>query len=923
MTASDSRPGGSAVRLPERWASIRAVAEGALALAPGERAAFLNNACGSDAGLRDRAERLILACERAAQSTEFLAEPASAFAGPILALISRDVEAPDRESAAQLDTPAAAARNRAALDVVRCALADRYTIERELGGGGMATVYLASDLRHGRQVAVKVLQPELRASVRADRFLREIRLCARLTHPHILPLHDSGVGAPEVGGEGLLYYVMPFVEGESLRQRLARERQLPILAVVRLLREVAGALAYAHRHGIIHRDIKPENILLEDGHAVVADFGIARAVSRARESPDADDGAATLTQAGMLLGTPAYMAPEQALGDASADHRMDLYALGVVVYESLVGQHPFGVGSPRALVTAHLTESPRPLGERRPGTPPALAELVMQLLEKDPAHRPGTAEEVLRALDAMLAPPIATPGIPAVPATVPGSRRATLIAGVAFLIAVAAGGYVVWWQRVPVSGPAERATAARPAMVATHASIAVLPFVNTSGDPANEPFSDGLTDELISALGQVAGLKVAGRTSAFALKGRDLSVRAVGDTLGVTTVLEGSVRRVGDQLKIGVQLVSASDGAVLWSGIFDRELRDIFAVQEEIARAIIDALRVRLAGGEGARLAHRPTQDPEAYELYLRGRYLWTTRTHQGMEQALGYFQRAVERDPKYALAYVGLADAHVNLANYDFIPGGEALPRARAAAAQAVALDPTLAEAHASQGFVLASLREFAAAETALRRAIDLQPNYAWAHHFYSLLLAMLGRMDESGAENRRTLELDPLAPSPNAHRGVLLCAKGDYIGARRQLERTLSMTPTFPLALYYLGIVHATERRYEEAIPTLEGARERAPGFPGVAAALAYSYRGAGRHAAAEAVLSELRAQPERARARANVALSYAVLGEPDAAFPLLTQVEWDVPSLIELRADPLLAELRADPRYRRLLRTIGLRP
>lgn len=541
--------------------------------------------------------------------------------------------------------------------------------------------------------------------------------------------------------------------------------------------------------------------------------------------------------------------------------------------------------------------------------------------------------------EAAIAPalPDGVPDTSAIPATLgdttpaghvaPRRRRGRYVAGVAVTCLFALAAFIVAHVSdvagIRNGNAGEASAVSRVAARDSQQSVAVLAFANTTGDPKNEPFSDGLTDELIGALGKITGLKVAGRTSAFALKGRGLSVRAIGDTLGVANVLEGSVRRAGDRLKVTVQLVSARDNAVLWSETYDRELKDVFAVQEEITRAIVNTLRVRLSGHEGVRIGYHPTDDMQAYELYLRGRSLWTTRTQEGMEEALGYFQRAIERDPAYAKAYVGLADAYVNLSNYNYISLGEALPRARAAAARAVALDPTLAEAHASQGFVLASLEDFGAAEASFRRAIELQPNYAWAHHYYAMLLVMLGRVDDAREENRRTLELDPLSPPANAHRGVILAATGEYGQAQLQLERTLTLAPTFPLTLSWLGVIYAASGRTAEAIPMLEKARAQAPGFPGVTAGLVYAYRRAGRQSDAASALSELRRKPEGGRARVNIALSYAVLGETDTAFRLLQGVDWDVPSLIDLRADPLLARLRSDPRYPGLLLAKGLKP
>jgi serine/threonine-protein kinase len=453
-------------------------------------------------------------------------------------------------------------------------------------------------------------------------------------------------------------------------------------------------------------------------------------------------------------------------------------------------------------------------------------------------------------------------------------------------------------------------------------SVAVLPFTNSSGDPAGESFSDGLTDELIDALGRVAGLKVAGRTSVFALKGKALDIHTIGDTLGVGSVLEGSVRRSGQRLKVSVRLVNVADNKVLWTSSYDRELKDVFAVQEEMARAIVGALSTQLAASSAnVQLVDRPTTDLAAYDLYLQAQFYSTRASEDGLQRAIGLDERAIERDPKYALAYAGLAEAYVKMTNFDFMSGADALPRARAAAERAVALDDRLAAAQASYGIVLASQREFAPADAAFRRAIALQPSYLWAHHFYSMLLVVLGNPGQATEQNRLALESDRLAPAANAHRAVLYCLAGDYEAARRQLQRTLSLAPGFQLALYYLGIVEATEGRYDEAIAALQQAHQRSPGFPGVSAGLVYVYRRTGRQRDADAVLTELRAMPDSPRARINGGFAHAVVGELDEAFGTFDRAEWDVPTLIELRVDPLLAAMRADSRYARLLAKLHL--
>jgi serine/threonine-protein kinase len=904
----------------QRWLEIKETATDVLELPSEERAAYLKTACGEDDALRDSVERLVQACERAANMAGFLGEPAAAFAAPMLAAM-RAGDSRDGSSVARTALGGEVAER--LTSALRLALAERYTVEREVGRGGMASVFAAHDLRHDRRVAIKVLQPELGMSLSGERFLREIRVTAGLTHPHILPLHDSGEAA------GLLYYVMPFVEGESLRQRLARDRQLPVDVIVRIAREVASALAYAHRRGIVHRDIKPENILLSDDHAIVADFGIARALRQARATTEREaDPTATLTGAGMSLGTPAYMAPEQALGDKATDHRADLYALGVVAYEALAGTHPFGHRTAVAMIAAHLTERPAPLLDTRPDVPDGLAQLVMQLLAKDPATRPPTADAVLQGLDEISTTSNVRERAARARPAVPAKRWHPTAIGLGILLMLASLGGYGWLRRrggAPVVvGATNAASALAPSLrgAAPSSSVAVLPFSNSGGDSASESFAFGLTDELIDALGRVAGLKVAGRTSVFALSGRKLDVHTIGDTLGVRTVLEGSVRQSGQRLKVSARLVSAADNAVLWTSSYDRELKDVFAVQEEIARAIVGALSTQLAANSAnVPLVDHSTSDMGAYELYLQGRFNLNKRSREGLQRAIGFFQRAIEQDPKYALAYVGLSDAYVNMSNFDFMSSAEALPRARAAAERAVAMDDHLAAAQASYGFVLAAQRVFAPADSAFRRAIALQPSYVWAHHFYSMLLIVVGRPSQAIEENRLALESDRLAPPANAQRGVLYCMAGDYESARRQLQRTLVLAPGFQLALYYLGLTEAADGRYDEAIAALQQARQRSPGFPGVSAALVYVYRRSGRQQEADAIQSELNATPDSPRARINQGLAHAVVGELDQAFAVLDRVEWDVPSLIELRVDPLLGAMRSDVRFSRLLASLHL--
>lgn len=451
-------------------------------------------------------------------------------------------------------------------------------------------------------------------------------------------------------------------------------------------------------------------------------------------------------------------------------------------------------------------------------------------------------------------------------------------------------------------------------------SIAVMPFRVSGEDPRSEHLARSLTDELIGALGRVQGLRVAARTSTLALDGRGLDAIAIADSLGVATVLEGSVRRTRDRVQVTVRLVNVRDEGVVWAKTYDREVRDVFAVQNEIARAIARAVNGGSAGEDAAVLVGRPTDDLEAYDLYLRARHTWTLPQRERLEQAVIFYGRAVERDPTFAVAYAGLAEAYANLGSYAYLPSDQALARANLAAERALQLDPRLAEAHAAHGFVLTSEQEFEAAEAAFRRAIALNPSYVWAHHHYSLLLMMLGRTDEAFEHNRQALLLDPLSLPANATRGIILSQQMKYVAARVELERALLLDRDYLLTLFYLGAIRAAEGAYEEALPLLEAAALRAPAFTGVPGALAYVYDRTGRKPAADSILARLQHAAVDDRSRANLAFAYAVRGRMDLAFPILQRVRWDKPSVIELRADPLLGALRADPRYRQLIRQIG---
>lgn len=531
-------------------------------------------------------------------------------------------------------------------DELQATLAGTYRIERELGGGGMSRVFFARELALDRDVVIKVLPPETAGTVSAERFNREIRLAAQLQHAHIVPLLSAGTSA------GLPFYTMPLVQGETLRARLARDGALPVADAMKIIRDVATALAYAQDHGIVHRDIKPENILLTQHDALVTDFGVAKALQASR-SDVAITAGAPLTSGGIALGTPAYMAPEQALGDPAVDHRADLYALGIVAYEMLTGHTPFPGRSMQQLLAAHATEAPVAITTERPAVPVLLASLVMQCLEKRPADRPQAASAVVQAIDgiSLIGPMVSTPSPSA------GERRwvLPLVAAItAVVLGTAAWTWRTWSQRDPPG--TTRDALAR--------SIAVLPFENSSGDSSMAFFADGMSDELSTALSRVPGVRVAARASTQAFNGTRLTPRDIGGRLHVETLLYGNVRRSGNRLRVWTQLVSTSTEQSIWTATYDTTLSDVFDLQDRLARTIVDTLRINLGGvssGTTIALAPRGTTDLQAYDDYLKGHF-YATRKDASMLRAIEYFKRAIERDPSFARAHAALAGQYTKL---------------------------------------------------------------------------------------------------------------------------------------------------------------------------------------------------------------------------------------------------------------------
>lgn len=735
-------------------------------------------------------------------------------------------------------------------------LADRYIIERELGSGGMATVYLAEERKHGRQVAVKVLRPELLATFGAERFLREIAIAARLSHPHLVPLIDSGEA------DGMLYYVSVFIPGGSLRDRLKREGRLSIQDAVRITCEVGDGLDFANRAGFVHRDVKPENILFADGHALLADFGIARAAC-------GDDAVEPVTSEGVIVGTPEYMSPEQASGEVELDVRSDVYSLGCVLFEMLAGEPPHRGASARSTMAKHVTETARRVRTLRAEVPMPVDDALARALARDPAHRFGSVAEFTASLRTDAAP----------------------------------HGYV--------------------ATGATR-SIAVLPFVNASPDPDNEYLSDGITDELIDALANVEGIHVASRTSVFALKGKLQDVRAIGALLDCSVVLEGTVRRSGQQLRITAQLTSTSEGRLLWSQRYDRRLDDVFAIQDEISRTIVDTLRATwFADLAPARVQHY-TDNVRAYGLYLKGRYEWNRRTQEGVTAGIRYFEQAIAEDPSYALAYTGLADCYALHVDYRSVPVDEGFMQAKKYALKAIELDDSLAEAHASLAWCrFAYDWDWASAGQEFRRAIELDPRYATAHQWYAFLLCALGATGESLVEGHTAIELDPGSVSARRSLGWAYLYARRYEQARYHLERAITMNPNAEETFRVLGVTLSLEGKHVDAERVLRETVTMPGAGTYTSASLGYALARAGRRDEALVLLAELEAHAAIGYV-SPVAFATILLGLGDVE----RAIDWSERAyddrrgwLAYVNVNPLMDPMRGHPRFEALVRRMNL--
>jgi len=788
-----------------------------------------------------------------------------------------------------------------------------YRLIEKIGEGGMGVVWKAEDTVLGRTVAIKVL-PEAfaQSSERRARLEREAKLLASLNHSNIATIH----GLEE--SEGVRFLVMEFVPGENLAERLVRG-SIPNDEALTLCRQIAEALEAAHAKGVIHRDLKPANVkVTPEGKVKVLDFGLAKAFESEGPSGDMSQSPTITTggtRAGVLLGTGAYMSPEQARGK-TLDKRTDIWSFGCILYEILTGKLTFPGETVSDTIAAVLTKEPE-WSALPASTSIKIRDLLQRCLQKDSQQRLRDIGDARIEIGESLVHPSDVPRIPATAGPPRGAARRRWIAWVVpatiFLAVLAVTLYSIRDR----FGPKLKLPTGK-------VMLAVLPFENLGGDPEQEFFSDGMTEEMIAQLGRLHPKKlgVIARTSVMLFKDTKKPIDQIGRELGVDYLLEGSVRRASDRVRITAQLIQVSDQTHLWAETYERDSGDIFAIQSDVAHQVARSLAVELLPRE-AGLTSTSTTSPQAHEAYLKGRFFWNKRTEEGLMRGIEYFEKAIEEDPGYALAYAGLADSYVLLPWYSSLPPGGTLPKARKAAMKALEINDRVPEAHTSLAFIRTTYDwDWSGAERAYQRSMELDPNYANAHHWYGLHLAVVGRLQEGQAELQKALELDPLSLIINTDAALPLIFAGKYDQAMEQFRKVLDIDPGFSPAHSLLGDFYLFKGMFEEAVAEAETLMEFSEVVPWTwgKELLGRAYAMSGKRGKALEILQQLREGSEKGYSE-GLTFSYIALGEMDQAFEFLERAFEERDGwLLFAKMSPYYDPLRSDPRFQDLLRRMN---